>query len=163
MVQLVRATIYSLDGLEKNVRAAVTRCSTEDERLTKALLYYEHARFLFRMCEYAGFFSPHFSFLLTSAYLNLWKAITLILGEPGTDLDYQSRFRSFELPKNYWRDEVQPLAEVRNAFDVAHYSMDSAAIERVETSFGKAEQLCRTVLRAYADYLVNPTSAAGGE
>ena len=91
--------------------------------------------------------------MLTSAYLNMWKAITAMLGDPTKDSDYQKRFRTFGLPENFWKDEVAPLMKVRHNFDVAHYSLDEGAIAQVEQSFGKAGLVCKTVIGAYVRHL----------
>ena len=160
--QLARITAYNTGGLAANMMAAAKRCSVDDDRLTKSLLYYEHAQFLYRLREPVGIFSPHFSFLLTSAFLQVWKGIATIVGEPGTDSDYQRRFTQYGLPENYWQDVLRPLADVRNDFDVAHYSLDQSAIERVEVAFGKAQNVCRAVIKAYSDYLLRNEQGVDG-
>jgi cation transport regulator ChaC len=43
--------------------------------------------------------------------------------------------------------------KVRHNFDVAHYSLDEGAIAQVEQSFGKAAQVCKTVIGAYVRHL----------
>jgi hypothetical protein len=75
------------------------------------------------------------------------------LGEPCVDSDYQNRFLRFGLTKGYWQDRVRPLQDVRNDFDVAHYSLSPGDIERVEKSFAVAGTVCREVLQAYVKYL----------
>ena len=163
--QMLHATMYNLDELRERLSKAATLSKLQNEILARSLVYYEHARFLFNLIGHAPPFSVHYSFMLTSAYLYLWKALTVILGDPSTDSDYQIRFRTFGLPKNFWKDEMEPLKKVRDAYDVAHYTLDSKAIAEVQNSFGKAEALSRRVIIAYADYLASqnsPSQAANG-
>ncbi len=158
--QLFEGTIYNLKQLAEKIRQAATFSRLDDDRVTKALIYHEHAQFLFAMRPRLSMFCPHFSYLLTSAYLHLWKAITVILGEPGTDADYQRRYQTYGLPKNFWMDELKPLQDVRNRFDVAHYSMDAEAVQQVEGFFGRANQVCQTVIKAYVAHLLRTAAPA---
>lgn len=158
--ELIRATAYNTALLNQHIQGAAASTRLDDERLTKALMYREHAAFLFELRTRVGLFSPHFAFLLTSAYLNMWKAITAILGDPKKDSDHQKRFRTFGLPDNFWKEEVVPLMKVRHDYDVAHYSLDDGAIKQVEQSFGRAGHVCRTVIKAYVRHLGTQASEA---
>jgi hypothetical protein len=135
------------------IATAAASSQLDDPRLSKSLMYREHAAFLFETRLRVGFFTPHFSFLLTSAYLNMWKAITTILGDPSIDSDYQSRFLNFGLPKGYWDGHVRPLKKIRGDVDVAHYSLETDTIPIVEGAFGAAGQVCKAVLKAYVVHL----------
>lgn len=152
-VKLITMTVFDTARLQERIASAAHSAALDDPQLTKALLYREHAALLFELRTGVGLFSPHFAFLLTSAFLNMWKAITAILGEPGTDSDYQSRFLEFGLPGGYWQNKVKRLQDVRNDFDVAHYSLDEGAVGRVEESFAAAGQVCREVIVAYIGHL----------
>ena len=156
----MRATVFNTEQLVVHMATAASATHLDDRRLSKALMYREHAAFLFEARTRVGFFTHHFSFLLTSAYLNMWKAITTILGDPSIDRDYQSRFRTFALPDGYWDDHVKPLKQVRDDVDVAHYSLEPDTITRVEESFGSAGQVCKVVLNAYIAHLLSTPDAA---
>jgi hypothetical protein len=147
-------SVYNLDELRGRIRAAAEGASHTDDRLDRALLYFEHARFLHKLSSDPTLTARHRNYLVASSFLFLWKAITTILGEPGTDRDYQRRFREYGLPDDFWREKVQPLKAVRDAADVAHYELDAAAIARPVASFGAAEQVCREVFRAYTSHLL---------
>lgn len=162
MVELIRATMFNTEQLVDHIGTAATSAQLDDPRLSKSLMYREHAAFLFDTRMRAGFFTPHFSFLLTSAYLNMWKAITTILGDPSIDSDYQSRFQKFGLPKGYWDDNVKPLKKIRDDVDVAHYSLEADTIQIVEGAFGAAGQVCKVVVKAYVAHL-NSTPNLGLE
>lgn len=153
MVQLMHATMFNTEQFVQHIVTAAASAHLDDPRLSKALMYREHAAFLFEARTRVGFFTHHFSFLLTSAYLNMWKAITTILGDPSIDGDYQSRFQTFGLPKGYWDDNVKPLKKIRDDVDVAHYSLETDTIQIVEGAFGVAGQVCKAVIKAYVAYL----------
>jgi hypothetical protein len=165
MVELFRATMFNTEQLIGHIATAAASAQLDDPRLSKSLMYREHAAFLFETRMRVGFFTPHFSFLLTSAYLNIWKAIATILGDPSIDSDYQSRFKKFGLPKGYWDDTVKPLKKIRDDVDVAHYSLATDTIEIVEGAFGAAGQVCKVVVKAYVGHLnstPNPLQPTSG-
>lgn len=153
LVELARVTMFNTDQLSRNIETAAASSHLEDPRLSKALLYREHAAFLFESRLRVGFFTPHFAFLLTSAFLNIWKAITVVLGDPSIDGDHQSRFQTFGLPKGYWDERVKPLKKIRDNVDVAHHSLENDAIQVVEGAFGTAGQVCKEVIKAYVAHL----------
>mgnify|MGYP000924420401 CR=1 FL=1 len=160
--QLIRGevTIYSIGGLKEQILSAAAVGVLDDETLSVALVYHEHAHWLFSLRLRLPMLSPHFGYVITSAYLHLWKTITTILGDPSKDRDYQRRFVEYGLPKDFWASRVKPLQDVRNNYDVAHYSLDPEAIRSVEKSFGQAHAVCKTVVHAYTQYLM---AAAGDE
>lgn len=159
-IRVMNMTVFNLEQLRIFLAEAARRSSAKNERLDKALVYYEHARLFFRMRGLVPIFSTHQSFILASAYLNLWKAISVVLGEPGTDSDYQKRFRDIGFDTNFWKEKIQPLLTVRNDHDVAHYSLDATAVGAVDKNFGNAEAVCRTVLNVYADYALKTAETA---
>lgn len=153
-VRLMNCTLYNLDELRQRIRLAARRSLTEDTRLMRALVYYEHARFLLSIrTDLSPPMSAHGRYLLASAFLHFWKAITVVLGDPGTDRDYQRRFRKIGLPANYWKATVEPLKNVRDDADVAHYQLDDEAIGRVEATIPMADSVCRQVLERYSEHL----------
>jgi hypothetical protein len=56
-------------------------------------------------------------------FLQLFKALVVLVGEPGVDSDYQRRARHLDLPADFWQSRVKPLYDVRNDEDVAHYRL----------------------------------------
>ena len=153
-VRLMKATVFSLRRLRSHLQIAERRASAEDARLERALVYCEHGHFLFSThTDIAPFASAHAQFLVASAFLSLWKAITSILGEPGTDRDYQRRYRSYGLPDDYWTAKVAPLKRVRDSADVAHYELDVTAIHEVQGAFPQADAIAREVIAAYSEHV----------
>ena len=161
---------YNLRKMGRGIHQAASRADLQEQKLQKALAYYQHAHFL-----YHSYFSSRrnaisyrqsgdeplysLSLAITSAYLNIWKSITTILGDPSSDRDYQSRFRTFGFPKNYWTDEIKPLYDVRNSYDVAHYSLNPDAFEQVHQAYSKAERVCRDCILKYIEHLQQQNAA----
>jgi hypothetical protein len=155
-VQLLRATFYDLDKLKKTIQEAANRAGLGDEKLSKSLLYHEHAVLLYSLQSQLPHGSPHQSYVVTSAYMHVWKSITVILGDPANTndrRDYQSRFRKYGLQRGYWEEKVKPILNIRNSDDVAHYTLDDEAHERVKSSIGFAIEVSKEVIHAYSAFL----------
>ena len=149
-LQLMRVVAYNLEQLASEIQKAARLSSFEDEKLTKAMEYYEQALLLFQnRSQLADVLSRHHALLIAAAFLNLWKAVSVIVGDPNVDKDYQSRYRTLGFDYEYFRQKIEKVRELRNDYDVAHYSLDSGDIERVEANFGEATQITRDVLQRY--------------
>ena len=162
---LVRMSVtwYNIGELTDRIRRSYPRAAIEDQRLDRALLYYEHARLLYNLRGYADPFSAHHVMMLASAFLNLWKALCSIIGEPGTDKDYQRRYREYGLPADFLSRRVEPLYRIRCDEDVAHYSLEDLDADQLARSFVEAAAVCRDAITAYAESLLKastPPSAA---
>jgi hypothetical protein len=155
-VQVMSATIYDLHEMKQRLERSIPRSLLVDERLDKALQYLEHGWFLYTVREHARG-TRHHAMVIASAFLQLWKAVTTLLGEPDTDADYQRRHRSYGLPRQFWEDRMKPLYRVRNEDDVAHYSlsMDQPALD---STFSQAAVVCRDAIAAYSDRLLKEMS-----
>lgn len=94
------------------------------------------------------FFRQH-SMLISTAFLNLWKAISTIVGDPSVDRDYQSRYKRLGFDYEFFTQKIEKVRDLRNHYDVAHYSLDPAHLETVEKSFGEAAQIANEVIRRY--------------
>lgn len=152
--KLLVATVYNLKQLEEQIHHSFEAAGRSDGRLDRALAYYEHARFLFKLASDQLIEDEHRDYLLASSFLFLWKSITSVLGEPGSDADYQTRFRTYGLPANYWELNIKPLKAVRDDADVAHYDLSPAGIQKAVGMYGRADRTCREVLIAYKDWLL---------
>lgn len=146
------SSTYSLRKMRRAMNAAAAMSSNDDAVLQKALIYMEHAQVLM----HASHFHPHLesrAFLIAPAFLSVWKALTVILGDPSTDRDYQSRVRRFGFPRGFWTDRVKPIKDVRDSMDVAHYSLELDVENGIRTAYWDAERLCREVLLKYFRWL----------
>lgn len=152
---------YDLDAVRIQMKKAAERAAIDDDRLSRALTYFEHACFLNEeAAQRAQSGSTHGNFLFASAFLHYWKAITCVLGDPSTDRDYQSRFRTFGLPPGFWEERLKPLKRVRDNADVAHHELSGQAVTEVRSHLGNVLAACRDTLDAYSSYLLGGAGRA---
>jgi hypothetical protein len=147
-------TTYNLDQVAEALRAAATFTDVTDERLDRALLYFEHALFLFaRRRTLAPPFSRHYRTLISAIFLNLWKAVTTIVGDPSRDADFQRRFRQYGMDHEFFQTRIHPLRELRNDYDVAHYALTQEVVDEIEARYGEAVSTAIEVIRRYRQHL----------
>lgn len=160
-VHVMSATLYDLADTAQKMARAFPRALLGDTKLDKALLYIEHGWFLYNVRVHAPRTSPHYGLAIASAFLQLWKAVTAILGDPSSDRGHRTKHRQFGLPKEFWNERVKPLYVIRNDADVAHYSLASSPVQKLEGTFGQAALVCRDVIAAYADSLLSAAFGSG--
>lgn len=151
---LANVTGYDLAALREHMEEAATFADLVDERLDRALDYFSHALFLYsKRMGIAGPFSPHQKFLVSSVFLNFWKAATAIIGDPALRKDrFQRRFVDIGLPKAF-RSRIERLKKLRDDFDVAHYSLDEDRTQHLEENVAEAQNICRDVISQYRVFL----------
>jgi hypothetical protein len=145
-------TVFDLEVLKGQIESAATTLEVHDEVLQKALDYYEHALFLSAAApEPDGMKASHrtASHLLAAAFLFLWKALSVIVGDPNVDNDYQSRYRRLGLDYAFFAGTIEKIRRLRNAEDVAHYRVDNEGIVTLKEQFGASRVAVRTVIKAY--------------
>jgi hypothetical protein len=148
-LKFLNAAIYNTSELQKRLETAFAWAARIDDRGRKALLYLEHGCLLSEFADTLPIFSPHASFSWALAFLQLYKALTTLLGEPGTDRDYQSRAGRLGLPSDFWLKRVKELYEVRNDEDVAHYSLKDPHPGAMQNRFGQAAAVFKDAFAAY--------------
>lgn len=119
---LLRVTSYHIPELNDRFLQASEWAVSFDTRACKALFYFEHACLLNEFAQSLPFAGPHAAFSRALAFLQVYKALTSIIGDPSSDRDYQSRCKRLGLGKDFWSERAKPLYVVRNQSDVAHYS-----------------------------------------
>jgi hypothetical protein len=98
----------------------------------------------------------HEALLLSGAILHYFKCAVTIIGERGTDKDYQSRYRRFDIPEELKR-ETDRLGDIRNKWDIAHYKPGWEELEELESYHPDAMTAAQKVLQAYMNWRVkNP-------
>lgn len=153
--QIASVTVYDLKRLRNDVEQTQNYYHLSDQRLERALLYFAHAHLLFeRRMEIAPPLSEHYTLLIASVFLHLWKAISVIVGDPSKDTDYQSRYKQFGLDYEFFKSRIEKIRNLRNNYDVAHYSLTEESIKEIEANFGEADQIVAEVLRRYREYLL---------
>lgn len=124
--------IYNLARLKRILveSGAALDGLSPDPRLDRTLRYFSEGSRLYDLLGDASLTD----LLSPLCFLQYWKAIASVLGDPSSssDKDYQSRHRTYGLPKDYFILRVRPLHDIRNDFDVAHLvSLDAPSfVER---------------------------------
>ncbi len=154
LVGLAHVTTYDLPGLVSNIKEAESYASFVDQRLQRALEYYEHAQLLYeRRGSIADMTSRHFTRLVATVLLNHWKAVSTVVGDPSVDRDYQSRYRQLGFDRQFFKNRIEVLRNLRNKYDVAHYSLAPDDLARVEAEVGQAQQTAIEVIKKYREGL----------
>lgn len=162
-MQLAQVTTYDLEALNRDLVTAGAYSILDDERLSRAMDYYEQALLLFeRRTRLVQVLSNRHTQLISSIFLNLWKALTTIVGDPSRDRDHQRRYRELGLPYEFYATRIRHLHDLRNEFDVAHYALDEAASQRVESEYGEAKKTVEEVLRSYRESLATDRNGRAG-
>lgn len=148
-IQIFQATFYNIDELKERFIQATEWALAADKIVKKALFYFEHACLLNEFSQTLPAMSPHASFSRALAFLQLYKALTSIVGDPSSDKDYQSRCRKIGLAKDFWQLKVKPLYDVRNDEDVAHYSHSIPEPGAFHAKYFEAVTVFREAIGAY--------------
>jgi len=95
-------------------------------------------------------------------FLQFWKAIATIAGDPSSESDHQSRCLTYGFGKDYFRDTLKPLHDMRNKFDVAHIASlsDPAIVSRQDVDRCRAAASELIVAYAKTQHL---TQKVGGQ
>ena len=153
IIGLARVTMYDLDGLKSDLRRATEFLPITDERLARAVEYFEHALHLVAS-RAEEMLSVRDDFLVSSAFLHFWKAATAIVGDPSVHADqYQKRYKAFGLDEQM-KSSLDELKALRDKHDVAHYSLDSSQSREVSEKLGQALSTAADVIEAYRDHLL---------
>jgi len=155
-VILSKITMYNLDHLRDEILEAQSYQDISDERLSRALEYFELALILYQTRgEIAGAFNRHHTQVIASVFLNLWKAMSSIVGDPNEDRDYQSRYRTLGFDQRFFEEKIEKVRDLRNNYDVAHYVLDGSGIERLEADYGEVQQIVTDVLKRYREFVLS--------
>lgn len=147
-VPMLAVTMYNLGEMRSRVEEGFAVAVRPDPRLDKAYTYIGIALQLRDEATRLALLTPSVAILWGMAFLQLWKAITVIVGDPKLDSDHQRRHRTYGLPHDFWKTDLDPLYRVRGEADVAHYRLEQG-VSGAKASFGKALTVARRVLRAY--------------
>lgn len=154
-IHITRVTTYNLENLEKDLLSASQYQSISDVKLEKAFEYYEQALLLYINREkIAPILSRQHSLLISSAFLNLWKAVSVLVGDPSTDNDYQRRYRGLGFDIQFFTEKIEKLRALRNNYDIAHYSVRRDDLEQIEAAFGEANTIATEVIKRYREKLI---------
>lgn len=152
-IRLMAVTVYNNQELSERFARAAAWAAVVDDVAHKALFYFEHACLLNEFSQTLSLSSPHAAFSRASAFLQLFKALTTIIGDPSSDRDYQSRCKRIGLQKDFWQTKAKPLYDIRNDADVAHYSHALPEPGAFLGQYSQAVTVFREALDAYMNFL----------
>jgi hypothetical protein len=156
VVTISAVTSYNLEHMKQTIQEAEAFCSFQDSVLERALQYFDHALLLYeKRGQIDDVLSRHYQKLIAAVFLNLWKAVSTIVGDPSTDNDYQRRYKKFGFNHDFFKSKIEHLRNMRNSYDVAHYSLDDNLNNTINANFGEAQNIAAEVLRRYRQYLLN--------
>lgn len=123
-----------------------------DQTLDQALRYFSEAGILYNLLAD----DTLEKLLRPLCFLQFWKALATIVGDPSSGGDHQSRYRRFGLgagDKGYYNRVLSPLHFVRNQFDVAHVaSLNTPAFVR-PSDVEQCRSVANDAIQAYVIYL----------
>lgn len=152
-VEMVAVTVYDIHDLEEKAKRSADWADAADESATKSLLYFEHASLLNEFAQTLPNLGTHAAFSRSLAFLQLYKALTTIIGDPSTDKDYQSRPKKLGLPVDFWSVRARPLYKVRNEEDVAHYSRSMPTPDAFMHTYAQAVTVYTEALTSHIAFL----------
>jgi hypothetical protein len=128
------ATFYDIKMLKTQIEASLSSLEVLDDlKLRKSLEYFYHALFLdsIRMQQLPplGKSQQQHLYLLSDIILSLYKSVTVTIGDPSKDKDYQRRYREYGIDYQFWKEKIDTLREIRNEWDVAHYTLTRERLE----------------------------------
>lgn len=159
MMQLGKFCMYSLEGTRNAASYAADWIPDllKNRRLDMALEYFNRAIYLRRSQLEARLNLPFLwgpSSLLGEAFLNYWKCITAILGDPTKEgKRFQSFYKRLGLEQGFMQTDIERLKQIRNDYDVAH-SLDigsSGRLDITDDDLHLAERAAKRVVQAYHD------------
>lgn len=140
---------YNLPKIRDAVGEAAKATAISDRRYLRALGYHNHASFLSGHLAVAMLPDSHRRHLAAAVFLNYWKAVSTLLGDPAKkDRDHQRRYRKYGLSKDFFEKSVKRLYKLRNDYDVAHYSLDPEKLDQLKEEVGFALRTSEEVLAA---------------
>lgn len=157
-LNLINVTIYNLENLKNSIIDTRKCLNLSDQRLDRAITYYRYAKFLFeKRNEISNPLSEHYGQIISSVFLNLWKSVSSILGDPSKseDSDYQKRYKELGFDSSFFKTKVEKIRKLRNNYDVAHYALSNSEIEKIQENFGEADEIALIVIKGYRKYLLN--------
>jgi hypothetical protein len=149
---------YNLNELALKVQKSLEIANLQDSTLEKALTYYRHGAIL-RDHSTSGTWdddspgSTQAMLFQAEAFLNYWKAATSIVGDRTKGDANDERGRRLGLGLDYYRTTVLPLTNIRNDYDVAHYSVQLERAKEASGSLAKMVDVAKALLAAYVTYL----------
>jgi hypothetical protein len=148
-VPLGRIKIYNLSAFKESLGWAFDAVvHTNDPKLGRALDYCNHAQLLSRIRDDLplGYVRAH-GYLAADIFSNYYRAVSVIVGDPSKDRDYQSRYKKMGLSEEDWK-KLERIRGFRNSYGVAHYDLGDKIAE-LEQELDTAVQVTKNVITCY--------------
>lgn len=157
-IHYMKVMAFNAEELRDRFSMATNWAATADSAAKKALFYFEHACLLNEFAETLITSLPHASFSRALAFLQLFKALTTIVGDPSSNRDYQRRCKRLGLARDFWQLRVRPLYDIRNDEDVAHYSHAMPEPGAFLAKYASAVTVFREALKAHMHSVCLPAT-----
>lgn len=151
----LRFRVYDNLSLAANIIETVELTShvPSDKRLDRSLMYMGIGD---AMSELFGADTPdeYSAETLPIQFLQYWKALTVIAGDASRDKDHQIRPTKLGLGREFFRQRVKPLNELRDRSDVAHSinPRDARAVSSDDVT--ECREVATIVIRAFCERLI---------
>ncbi len=140
---------YDSAGFPDDIAASGASCLIMDELLDRSLEYFQRGLFYRRVVwRLVHPVSPDGVFSASEATLNFYKAVETILGD---DL-HGPQSQALELDREL-RKRIQHLYKRRSERDVAHHTVDRAAMDELRNTVAGSQEIARKVIDAYVGLL----------
>ena len=155
-----KATIYDLEHLSNSIQEAIKYQNISDEKLLRSLQYFRLAMFELEERKRVIPIITTFErkgvrdWFISSIFLNLWKALSTIVGDPSQDKDHQRRYESLGFDYDFYLRKIKKAHGLRNNYDVAHYSLDEEKITQIDANISEVLETVISVISRYRDYLL---------
>ena len=153
--------VYDLSKLKSSLDYSLSKIDINDKYALRFLEYFDRATFLYDMYSLESIKilnSRYLNFLCTEAFLNYFKSITVILGDPSIDSDYQSRFKRFGYDEIFFKNTMEFFRKIRNDNDVSHYSLkdDESIYLEIKSNLPKIKEVAIDVFEKYLNTQIYP-------
>lgn len=98
--------------------------------------------------------------MISSCFLHLYKAATAVAGHPTKKDRHQKLTNELGLDPEFSTVRLKALREIRNDFDVAHYSVQPVSRDEIDRVFAVSVQTATEALNARRAQLVRQASAS---
>jgi hypothetical protein len=160
-----RLYVYDIEHMKAELlrAAALLNGMVDDPRLTMSLRYFALGDDLAEL-QRGWATDEDLIRLMPVRFLQYWKALATIVGDPSRDPDHQSRPKGLGLGRQFFRHQVAPLHNLRNSFGVAHIAdPDASAIVSpvdVDKCRDVAAQAIVAYIRARGGVVITKSGAA---
>lgn len=159
VVPLLAACTYDLPALRDAVGTLPALLGTADEKLERSVAYFYHGAFLLEsLNRIEDQLSFHAYYMLSEGILNLYKSMSVIVGDPSCGDRHQSQYKQYGISRDLWK-RTEKIREARNDMDVAHYKATPEQFPFLLSAADEAKKTAVEVIDAYLASLAKQVAA----